>query len=953
MKKLYKSIFIIYIILCKSINLLAQQDTFNSISTSNGMKDLVINSIFKDSKGFVWFGTNSSIEKFDGVRLKRYEIETSNNKKRIYNFIEDPYYGILCGTDCGIYNYDKNSDRFLPLFKDVIDCKVNSIYRFSKDKLLVATEKGLYICTKGNATQSTLYGTFISPQNNTTAIVPNGDSLSVWISTMDGIVSYNPSTKSTVRYQCQNTELSNSFYNMTRIEDQLYLGTMENGIIKFDTKSHEYSRYINVGCNVISSLSSDNKDLLYVGTDGNGVHIISTKQNCIIKSYKHVPGDKGGIRSNSVYSVLVDRDSLLWIGHYQIGVDYTLYQSGLFNVYKWKEKFNTKDLLIRTISFNNKQRLIGSRDGLVFIDEKKDTVKSFKTPELRSNTIISSCYHKNKFYIGTYGGGMYVFDPKTLKISDFTITSDKTFINGHIFCIKPDYEGNLWIGTSTGLYCFNQDKQIYHFESSSSKIPEGNVYEIFFDSSNRGWICTETGTCLWDSNEKIIRNNVFNNNFANHEKIRTVYETTTGEIYFIPEKGEIFFTNKEIDKFNTIGNYKIFKDKQFLSIVEDKLGVFFLTTNNGLYRIDGSKKVIPFNYTDGIPDPIFTNCVSIRDSSGTFWFGNSKGLVYLKPEKIKNLKKNNYKIEITDVIIDGKKYQKYLSESGNIYNININDNAHNITVLFSGMIYTNPADMIYEYCINDTDNWVPLQGESKITLYNTRKNLKLKIRRAGYLESQIVLYINVLTNYTTIFSTIIILIGSILIYIYKKRIIKLTIGSLKKLILWLQNKEKRQMTNTISKIISNNEKVNINVEDYYNEKGNKYDTNEEKYKNYKLSNEECKRLIKILDKEITKNRLYADPSLKIGDLAKLVGSSSHALSYVFNQYLNKNYYDYINEYRVEAFKSAIQEDKYSKYTLDALSEHCGFTSRTSFFRSFKKATGITPNEYIKNFRKDQ
>ena len=161
------------------------------------------------------------------------------------------------------------------------------------------------------------------------------------------------------------------------------------------------------------------------------------------------------------------------------------------------------------------------------------------------------------------------------------------------------------------------------------------------------------------------------------------------------------------------------------------------------------------------------------------------------------------------------------------------------------------------------------------------------------------------------------------------------------------------MTNTISKIISNNEKVNINVEDYYNEKGNKYDTNEEKYKNYKLSNEECKRLIKILDKEITKNRLYADPSLKIGDLAKLVGSSSHALSYVFNQYLNKNYYDYINEYRVEAFKSAIQEDKYSKYTLDALSEHCGFTSRTSFFRSFKKVTGITPNEYIKNFRKDQ
>ena len=128
------------------------------------------------------------------------------------------------------------------------------------------------------------------------------------------------------------------------------------------------------------------------------------------------------------------------------------------------------------------------------------------------------------------------------------------------------------------------------------------------------------------------------------------------------------------------------------------------------------------------------------------------------------------------------------------------------------------------------------------------------------------------------------------------------------------------------------------------------ETNEDKYKNYKLSDEECKRLIKILDKEMTKNKLYTNKSLKIADLANVANTSSHALSYVFNQYLQKTYYDYINEYRVEEFKSAIQKEKYSKYTLEALSEHCGFSSRASFFRSFKKVTGITPNEYIKNIK---
>ena len=124
----------------------------------------------------------------------------------------------------------------------------------------------------------------------------------------------------------------------------------------------------------------------------------------------------------------------------------------------------------------------------------------------------------------------------------------------------------------------------------------------------------------------------------------------------------------------------------------------------------------------------------------------------------------------------------------------------------------------------------------------------------------------------------------------------------------------------------------------------------DKYKTNRLTDEECKRLLKLLDKEMTKNKLYVNPSLKIADLANVANTSSHALSYLFNQYLQKSYYDYINEFRVEEFKNIIQQKKYSQYTLEALSEHCGFSSRASFFRSFKKVTGITPNEYIKNIK---
>lgn len=953
MKSIYKYILTLYIILYSSLHIFADQGAFKSLSVSDGMTDLVVNSIYKDSKGFMWFGTNSSIERFDGVRLKRYDIDALDNKKRVYDFVEGSNYGILCGTDCGVYQFDRIKDKFIPLFKDEIDCRVNSLYCFSQDTLLVATEKGLFVCTKENVVKSPLHGAFILPQNNVTDIVPSEDSLSVWLPTLDGIVNYKPSTNDIVRYRCKDKGLSNSFYNMALIGNYLYLGTMDCGIVRFDIKSHKFSSYIDVGCSVISSLSSNNKDMLYVGTDGNGVHFISVEQNSIMKSYRHIPGSKDGIRSNSVYSVLVDRDALIWIGLYQMGVDYTLYQSGLFEVYHWKDKFTSKDMSVRTISFNGEQRLIGSRDGLIFIDEKRDIVKSYNIPELRSNIITSSCFYKNRFFIGTYGGGMYVFNPQTLVLSDFNV-ADKTFINGHVFCIRPDYDGNLWVGTSTGLYCFNGDKQLYHFESSGSKLPDGNVYEVYFDSLHRGWICTETGVCMWDSYAKTIRNNVFPDGFINSEKIRAVYETSLGVIYFIPEKGKIFRTSKDLDNFTFVGNSRIVADKQFLSIVEDKSKGLFITTNNGLYRKDSSMNVIPYNFTDGIPDPIFTNCISVRDSLGIFWFGNSKGLVYLKPEKINKLRKNNYKIEITDVYIDGKKLEYTLSGSDNIYKLQVDNNIHSINVLFSGMIYTNPSNMIYEYCINDEDGWIPLHGISKISLYDIKNDLKLQIRRAGYPESETVLYINVLTNNTILVAVIcIIFLSIVFIYIFRRWIMKCTIGNLKRFIVWLQSREKTDNSIVASEQISNNNEYEINAmqeEILDRDIDNQLDIYEDKYKNYKLSDEECKRLIKILDREMTKNKLYTNKSLKIADLADVAKTSSHALSYVFNQYMQKSYYDYINEYRVEEFKSAILKDKYSKYTLEALSEHCGFSSRASFFRSFKKVTGITPNEYIKNVK---
>lgn len=79
--------------------------------------------------------------------------------------------------------------------------------------------------------------------------------------------------------------------------------------------------------------------------------------------------------------------------------------------------------------------------------------------------------------------------------------------------------------------------------------------------------------------------------------------------------------------------------------------------------------------------------------------------------------------------------------------------------------------------------------------------------------------------------------------------------------------------------------------------------------------------------------------MKIADLAAAIDTSAHTLSYLFNQYLERNYYDYINDYRIAEFKRLVNTEEYSKYTLSALAELCGFSSRCFFLPLFQESYG--------------
>lgn len=111
----------------------------------------------------------------------------------------------------------------------------------------------------------------------------------------------------------------------------------------------------------------------------------------------------------------------------------------------------------------------------------------------------------------------------------------------------------------------------------------------------------------------------------------------------------------------------LLEGKSLMAVIEDSENWLWLSTNKGMYRFDRQNRVVPYNFTDGIPSLIFINCSPIKDEKGNLWFGNSKGLVCLNGEEMNLLSGRSYTIALSDVLVNGKSVQQRISGKAGHY----------------------------------------------------------------------------------------------------------------------------------------------------------------------------------------------------------------------------------------------------------------------------------------------
>lgn len=157
--------------------------------------------------------------------------------------------------------------------------------------------------------------------------------------------------------------------------------------------------------------------------------------------------------------------------------------------------------------------------------------------------------------------------------------------------------------------------------------------------------------------------------------------------------------------------------------------------------------------------------------------------------------------------------------------------------------------------------------------------------------------------------------------------------------IWGFGQKQLSITEASIDTITPDEDMNENITD------SDIDTGSEKYKHSKLSKEKAEKCMQMLIDYIEATEAWKDTELSLAKLSVQVNIPKHYISQVLNENIKKNFYTFINEYRVEYAMKLINSPKHKSWSFVAISYEAGFNSKSAFNTFFKKHTGMTPSDY--------
>ena len=894
-------------------------ENMRSITVHNGLAGESVYKFYKSKWGVMWIGTSNGLSSYDGYHVQTYRVAEQRSKNLINDISQSNDGLIWVATKDGIWKLDRQKTiliRQLPEIKGNVSC-----IKIIGEKIYCGTDDGLYISTtldgEKNVKHIWLSRNHVSNDNKVNDICIDGNALLILCNYE--IYRYDLTTGKMHNYGLRSKlNINNSLRKIIKAGGRVFVGTLNDGLFVYNNKVKTLVPYVDVKCRVITCLSADSEKL-YVGTDGGGLSVISLKDDRIVDTFSTDKESRFPLRDNTVYAYYHDSTGVDFFGYYRQGVNHNYYKNELFHLYKVPGIFDSGDKNIRSICIDGDVKVLGGRGGLWYIDEKKNTMKFFSPEELGGSIVTNIVKYAGQYYCCTFNGGVMRIDPKTLTTSRFG--SSDALRNSSFGCLKVSPDNELWMSGNAGVYIYNAfTGEERHYDYRNSHLPDAYSNHIMFDRQNRCWISTAKGMCLYDPISKTIQGKGFPEGFFNSQSEMLGTWGAGDDLLFWSFDG-LFRSNEEMTDFETINDETPSAKEKISQVIYDKRNRnYWVSTETGLFRYDSKLKGFQkFSDETGLMTSEFSNnAIAITDQN-TLWTGTMKGLYYCNLDDAQHYYSGNAPIVLDNIMFDGDGVSgETIAEMLGKHILNLKYHWGAQTVSFTPVLmnYCDQSNLCFEYRFNKRGKWNYVNVQKMIKVENLPMGETImEIRIAGNKKTTEYKFRVIPSGWFIMEIIGIIIFCLVLAILYRQRLIV--------------NKQHEEMLRVQREL----------------------ELTKRKYSRVNTDENAMQRLFLRLEDYMRTDKPFLDNGLKLSDVASYLGVSTVKLSQLFNMFIEKNYYDYINQWRLNEFKARLVDKRYAKYTHQALAEECGF-KRSSFFTTFKKVEGVTPMEYYKR-HKDQ
>ena len=754
-----------------SVFAVADNSRFERLSSAQGLSQMSVNAALQDSEGFMWFGTQDGLNRYDGYQFKVYRHDRNDPNSLANNWIsalhEDRAGNLWIGTNGGLLKFDRKADNFVRYTHDpdnpqsISGNRVWSIAQDQQDHLWV----GIFRSGVSRFDpESGLFTRHMADPDNAGSLSDNkvvdvlvDHTNTVWVGTHGGGLNrFNRQTRQFEHFVHQPDNRNSLAHNsaVALYEDDeynLWIGS-SRGLSRFERQSESFVHYDlgavkpgNISHIFIREIFSDSQKNLWLAP-ANGGLIKFDVSSLTSQRFKQDPLNHFSISSNRVRAIVEDRSGILWFGTRVGGISKYNPVTTRFKHFKHQpEKTNSlKDNTIWSLYQDNEGQIwIGSQfDGISRLNPETGLYTHFEpepdNPHSAAGKPVLSIYqdHANDLWFGTNGRGISRFNQKSQTFSHFVYDpNNSASLNskGRIGAIIEDADHFLWVGTDDGLNRLDPARQTFtRFvadATDTNSIASNSIQALLEDRLGNIWVSVyEQGLDRFDKTTGVFhhyRHNPDDNNSLSSHSINSIYQDDEGILWLGTTVGLDRF-DPSANTFRHYGRQQGLSNDTVLGVMGDQAGFLWLTTNDGLNRFDPRTETFnTYQFSDGIQSNEFTSGAYFTARTGQILVGGINGFNAFNPQDIRDDQIKPL-IVLTDFLLNNQPVPIRPGKADSVLSADINQTdtlvlTHTDSVFsfeFAALHYASPKQNQYAYQLQGFDkDWVYTDADNRRATY--------------------------------------------------------------------------------------------------------------------------------------------------------------------------------------------------------------------------------------------